>query len=249
MMQNQGARRNTHHIQYAVESLAQHLLYFAAGKARSRQIQIRKRQHIAFDSAALLFVDGHQHQNAAKHFWQQGKRQQVHVFQRANARLKNHQQTQNSRPDKGEGQQLVGSRFFRAALVPEGSRYDEESESHAQAQMHRNPAKHVDDRPGRRNGSGNNYARKRDFQSRVQTRRTIKSQQGQREDPFVDGIPGDGIEGIAQRRADEIAGDQEPGHGPGHQIFLALLLVDVAKKAGQKHGSGQQYDCDGLNFA
>ena len=66
IMQAQSAGGNAHDIQNAIERLRQHFLNLAAHEAGRGEIQVRERQHVPFDAAPLLFVDGHHHQHCSE---------------------------------------------------------------------------------------------------------------------------------------------------------------------------------------
>ena len=63
VVQKERAGRQPHNAQHAVEGLRQHALNLAAHKAGGRQIEIRKRQHVAFDAALFFFVERHDHKH------------------------------------------------------------------------------------------------------------------------------------------------------------------------------------------
>src|SRR6266704_3199169 len=69
VVQKERAGRKPNHAQNAIQGLREHALDLAADKARGRQIEIRKRQHVALDAALFLFVERHDHEHGHERAW------------------------------------------------------------------------------------------------------------------------------------------------------------------------------------
>ena len=231
VMQAQRSGRDAHDVQDAIQRLREHFLNFAADEARGGQVQIRKRQHVAFDTTALLFVNGHEHQHAAENFREESEREQVHVRQRPQGVLENQQQTQNSRGDECERQQLVSAGLLLATFFPEDLRREEEEDGDAQPERRRNPFLGVGVGPEGGEERHKNDVAGGNFHARVHPRGTIESEGRCRHHPFVRDINPNGKGSLAAEGVNPKGQrSQHPGNGPDEQVGLALLAVDVGEK-------------------
>src|SRR4029077_7311580 len=79
IMQAQRTGRNADDVENTIERLRQHLLNLAAHEARRGEVQVRKRQHVAFNTAPLLFVNGHHHQHAGEELRQRYEWEQIDI--------------------------------------------------------------------------------------------------------------------------------------------------------------------------
>ena len=118
-MQKERTSRQTHNSQNAVQSLRQHALNFATHKTGSRQIEIRERQHVAFDAAFFLFVERHDHEHGDERAGGCGNDVHSRTLE-FRCRIHDVQSDpQNTPASEGNTEEPVSQSFLAPAFLPE----------------------------------------------------------------------------------------------------------------------------------
>src|SRR5580704_12532056 len=113
MMKEKCARREPHNAQHAVQSLRQHALNLCADKTRGCEVQVRERQHVAFDAAPFFFIESYDHEHRDESKGHRGCRLERSRMNEVETNC------HNGPHDKGNGKQPIGKSLLAKALLPE----------------------------------------------------------------------------------------------------------------------------------
>ena len=119
VMQKERASRKPNHAQNSIQGLRQHALNLAADKAGGRQVEIRKRQHVALDAALFLFVERHDHEHGHERAWRGANDAHARAlkFRRGVQHLEGN--PEDSPRSERNAQEPIGKRLLPPALLPE----------------------------------------------------------------------------------------------------------------------------------
>ena len=132
VVQAERAGWNAGYVEDAVERLGEHFLDFAAGEAGSGEIEAGKREHVALDAAALLFVDAHDHQHAGEELRHDDEQAEIFARERRDHGLNGVERDEQAPGGEGQREQCIRARFLIAADLGENTGHEQKQQSCAE---------------------------------------------------------------------------------------------------------------------
>ena len=230
-----------HNTQHAVQRLRQHALNLAAHKAGGRQIEIRKRQHVALDAPLFFFVKRHDHEHGHERAGSRRNHAHACALEFRSGIEEVQSDPQNAPGSEGNSQQPVGKSFLPPAFLPE---------HHRDRDVDKRTGNECGDRKGvggigrcpkseeHPNGEPGNLP---GLPLGVKLCPQKKEHPGNREKPMIQRALQRAFRCPRSKCQPHVMKSEDgPRGGPQQQISLALDAVDIREKARHQSSGDQQ---------
>lgn len=249
MMKEQRPGGQADYAEHTVECLREHALDFSADETGSGQVEVRERQHVAFDAALFLFIHRHdqQHGNERGGDRRDGAKGLRGIFRREPQKWE-YQEDQSPSHER-DAEQAVGQRFVVLAFAPEQEADADKNEGSGNVGGDREIIQAIRGGPQHEYDRGADSGENPKLLANIKLRAEEEANAGEAEQRVIQSNDGGGgKEPRSNTRPKIVQAIKDPAGDPEQKIGLALQRIDVGKKhSDEKSGEKQTERDDALS--